>query len=309
MISPKRTSNRPKAPRIRPGTVPSAQIEEYLKENTPEDGSFSGDELFSAPTSVFGSPIRSAPLGGSSSFDRLPSLSSTVSPGELANAKQGSTVGVMATRPAILSATMNDSDLSSPKDKAQSTSNRGQTGKSPHHEVSTQDNSGSRRAAQRQETSSIPTAKSPAHVPVPKPTEPSITPEPISKPKPKVQGAFWIVTSPDPNYMEETWNNGQIKGKSLSTVIEEISSITRRDCIEKLKIKLKTPFAQTTMTVHKDAEDQWETAKQYLEDKIKEAFTRDRNQQFRFHIWIEPLYEQNAPLGGMDNFENEEIDW
>lgn len=63
------------------------------------------------------------------------------------------------------------------------------------------------------------------------------------------------------------------------------------------------------MTVHKDAEDQWETAKQYLEDKIKEAFTRDRNQQFRFHIWIEPLYEQNAPLGGMDNFENEEIDW
>jgi hypothetical protein len=135
------------------------------------------------------------------------------------------------------------------------------------------------------------------------------TPDPILKPKPKVRGLFWIVTSPEPNYSDESWNNGQIKGKSLPTVIEEISSITHKDCIEKLKIRLKTSFAQTTTTVHKDAEAHWETTKSNLEEKIREAFTRDRDQQVHFQIWIEPLYEQNAPMGGIHDSEKGEIDW
>jgi len=158
-------------------------------------------------------------------------------------------------------------------------------------------------------TFSIPSSVSEPQTPVQQPSDPAMTPDPMPKPKPKVRGAFWIITSPEPNYSEESWNNGQIKGKSLSTVIEEISSITKRDCIEKLKIKLKTSFAQTTTTVHKDAEDIWAIAKSNLEEKIKEALRRNRNQQTHFQIWIEPLYEQNAPIGGIDDVENGEIDW
>jgi len=156
---------------------------------------------------------------------------------------------------------------------------------------------------------SIPSSISEPQTPVQQPSDPAMTPDPISKPKPKVRGAFWIITSPEPNPSEESWNNGQIKGKSLSTVIEEISSITQRDRIEKLKIKLKTPFAQQTTTVHKDAEDHWEIAKSNFEEKIREAFMRDRDQQVHFQIWIEPLYEQNAPMGRINDAEQGEIDW
>jgi len=158
-------------------------------------------------------------------------------------------------------------------------------------------------------TFSIPSSVSEPHTPVQHPSDSALTPDPMSNPRPKVRGTFWIITSPEPNYSEESWNNGQIKGKSLSKVIEEISSITNRDCIEKLKIKLKTSFAQTTTTVHKDAEDHWEIAKHNFEEKIKEAFTRDREQQIHFQIWIEPLYEQNAIMGRINDAEKGEIDW
>lgn len=147
-------------------------------------------------------------------------------------------------------------------------------------------------------------------MPVQNPIESSITPEPLSKTKPKVSGVFWIVTSPEPNYSEEMWYNGQINGKRLSAVIEELSTITNRNNIEKIKIKLKTSFVQTTMTVPKDAEDYWEIAKSNLAERIKEAFTKDRNQQTHFQIWLEPLYAQNPlPSGTNDDAENEEIDF
>jgi hypothetical protein len=158
-------------------------------------------------------------------------------------------------------------------------------------------------------TLSIPNSLSEPQTPIQQPSEAASTPDPIAKPRPKVRGTFWIITSPEPNYSEESWNNGQIKGKSLSAVIEEISSITNRDCIEKLKIKLKTSFGQTTTTVHKNAEDHWEIAKHNLEEKIREAFTRDRDQQIHFQIWIEPLYELNGAMGRINNAEKDEIDW
>jgi hypothetical protein len=136
-----------------------------------------------------------------------------------------------------------------------------------------------------------------------------MAPDLVPKPKPKVRGAFWIITSPEPNPSEESWSNGQIKGKSLLTVIEEISSITQRDKIQKLKIKLKTAFAQQTTTVHKDAEDHWKIAKSNFEERIREAFTRDPEQPFHFQIWIEPIYEQSAPMGRINDTEQGEFDW
>lgn len=158
-------------------------------------------------------------------------------------------------------------------------------------------------------TFSIPSSVSEPQTPVQQPSDSGMTLDPMSKPKPKVRGLFWIVTSPEPNYSDESWNNGQIKGKSLPTVIGEISSITQRDCIEKLKIRLKTSFAQMTTTVHKDADSHWETTKSNLEEKIREAFTRDRDQQIHFQIWIEPQYEHNAQMGGINDAEKGEIDW
>jgi hypothetical protein len=167
----------------------------------------------------------------------------------------------------------------------------------------------SRDGARLSKPFNIPSSVSEPQTPVQQQSDPAMTPDPITQSIPKVRGAFWIITSPEPNPSEESWNNGQIKGKSLSTVIEEISSITNRDRIEKLKIRLKTLFAQQTTTVHKDAEDHWEIAKSNFEEKIREAFTRDRDQQVHFQIWIEPLYEQNAPMGGIKSAEQGEIDW
>jgi hypothetical protein len=316
LISPKRTSSRPKAPRIRPETVPDEQIEELLKEKTPDDKSHSVDEPLIRTASLFGSALKSAPFGESSSFGGSASFgASTIfgkppPPGKLAETSRVSLSGDMSTQPTRTSPKTKGSDLSSPRDKARATHNRGQRQESPPNETaSTQDNSSSKQAAQRQESSSISTAKSRAQVPVQNPIESSITLEPLSKTKQKVVGVFWIVTSPEPNYSEELWYDGQINGKRLSAVIEELSTITNRNNIEKIKIKLKTSFVQTTMTVRKDAEDHWEIAKSNLAERIKEAFTKDRNQQTHFQIWLEPLYAQNAPPSGTNDVENGEIDF
>lgn len=312
LVSPRRTSDRPKAPRVRPETVPDELIAELLKEDKNENKSYSAAE----PTSrQRGLVDRSSLVGGSSSSDLSdesplsPVTSSLFSESLGGKSRPFSQANFLGDNNARSSPKIQARDPSNQRDNAQPTASGEQRQKSPIQAAPTEGTSEPRGGAQRRETYPISIAKSRSQVPTPKPIESSITPDPVSKPKPKVRGLFWIITSPEPYYSEESWDNGQIKGKSLSTVIKEISSITNRDCIEKLKIRLKTPFAQTTTTVHKDAEDHWEIAKSNLEEKIKEAFTRDRNQQTHFQIWLEPLYEQNAPMGGIDDVENGEIDW
>jgi hypothetical protein len=147
------------------------------------------------------------------------------------------------------------------------------------------------------------------------PAQPIVNPQPppidpsSSKPRPKTQIPLWIITR-EPRYTEERWDDGKFSGTPLSAFIAGISQVTQRQHIEKVKLTLRTPMSDTKITVFKDAEDSWTSAKDTFVEKLKEARlearARRQNDSLSCKILVEPFYEQNMlPSGSFDEDDEE----
>lgn len=133
-----------------------------------------------------------------------------------------------------------------------------------------------------------------------------------SNPRPKTQIPLWIITR-EPRCTEERWDNGKFLGTPLPAFIEGISKITQRNNIEKVKLTLRAPTFDTKITVFKDAEDSWASAKETFVEKVKEAKAEARAkrqvEQPSFKILIEPFYEEAMPPSGTTDEDEEELDF
>ena len=129
-----------------------------------------------------------------------------------------------------------------------------------------------------------------------------------SKARSKIQVPLWIITR-QPRYTEERWDEGKFQGRPLSVFIEELTQVTGRDYIERLKLTLRTPTQDTKVTVVKGAEDSWESTKKRFAEKLREATAeakRQQNENPTCEILIEPFYEQNSALqNSVDEVEDE----
>ena len=132
------------------------------------------------------------------------------------------------------------------------------------------------------------------------------------KPRPKTQIPLWIITR-EPRYTEERWDDGKFQGTQLSDFLEGVSKVTQRDHIEKVKLTLRTPTFDTKITVFKDADDSWISAKERFLEKLKEARAEARakrpNEPANFEILVEPFYEQNAELSSKFDEDEEEFEF
>jgi hypothetical protein len=140
--------------------------------------------------------------------------------------------------------------------------------------------------------------------------EPPVVPQALSQPstpapRPRIQIPFWIITR-EPLYTEELWNEGKFQGLLLAEFLDGIAKVTQRgQHIEKVKLTLRTPFSNTILTVHGDAEDAWTTAKAAFAEKLKESRAEVRARRVDdgggYKILIEPFYEQViTPAGGAE---------
>jgi hypothetical protein len=136
--------------------------------------------------------------------------------------------------------------------------------------------------------------------------------ESSTKPRQKTQIPLWIITREgrDSRYCEERWNEGKLSGHSLSTFISGISQVTQRNQIEKIKLTLRTATSDTKITVFKDEEDSWVSAREAIIEKIKEAKSearaRRQNEMANIKILVEPFYEQSLlPSGVLDEDEED----
>jgi hypothetical protein len=130
-----------------------------------------------------------------------------------------------------------------------------------------------------------------------------------SKPRLKTQIPLWIITR-EPRYTEERWDDGKFSGTPLPAFIAGISQVTQRQNIEKVKLTLRTPMSDTKITVFKDAEDSWASAKETFVEKLKEARleakARRHNESLSCKILVEPFYEQSMlPSGSLDEDDEE----
>jgi hypothetical protein len=130
-----------------------------------------------------------------------------------------------------------------------------------------------------------------------------------AKQRQKTQIPLWIITR-DPIYTEERWDDGKFQGTALPAFIEGISKVTQRDHIEKIKLTLRTSEAATKITVFKDAEDMWASAKETFAEKLKEAKAhakaRRQSEPMNFKILVEPLYDESMlPAGSIDDDDEE----
>ena len=75
---------------------------------------------------------------------------------------------------------------------------------------------------------------------------------------------------------------------------------------------LRTPTFDTKITVYKDAEDSWISAKEKFVEKLKEAIaeakTKRRNELANFEILVEPFYEQTVEMSSKLEEDLEEFD-
>jgi hypothetical protein len=114
-------------------------------------------------------------------------------------------------------------------------------------------------------------------------------------PRLRIQIPFWIITR-ESLYTEELWNNGKFQSLTLADFLEGVAEVTKRSHIEKIKLTLRTPFSNTILTIHGDAEDAWTTAKLTFAEKLKEsradARTRSVDDSRGYKILVEPFYEQ-----------------
>jgi hypothetical protein len=131
-----------------------------------------------------------------------------------------------------------------------------------------------------------------------------------SKPRAKTQVQLWIVTR-KPRPTEELWEDGKFQGTPLAAFIDGVSKVTGRSNIEKLKLTLQTPFRDTILTVHKDAEESWLTANETFLEKLKqaraEAKTRRPFEPANYKILVEPFYEQGALFSSGSDEDDEDI--
>jgi hypothetical protein len=113
----------------------------------------------------------------------------------------------------------------------------------------------------------------------------------------KIQVPIFIVTR-EPICTEEQWVEGRFQGNSLSVFINQLSKKTSRDDIEKLILTLKIPIGTVKITVLKDAEDSWQSARKKFVTKVKEAVVeaRKRSEVVEPEIFVEPCYEQKVTL-------------
>jgi len=133
----------------------------------------------------------------------------------------------------------------------------------------------------------------------------------VSKSKSKIQVSLWIITR-QPRFTEERWDEGKFQGTPLSTFIQELSEVTGKSNIEKMKLTLRTPLKDTKVTVLKDADDQWESAKQDFAINLKEAVVEARNNSqmgTAFKILIEPIYNQNTTSFGASSGDEYDIEF
>lgn len=137
---------------------------------------------------------------------------------------------------------------------------------------------------------------------VPTPDIPSKQP-----PKPLVM-KFFIITR-EPRDTKIFWPEGKIQGTSLSDFIAGVAKATRRNCIEKLDLTLKTAISDTEVPVAKDDEDSWLFAKREFTERLKAARTqaklRGLNEDVNPEIYIEPFY---GHVGNVEDAEEEDED-
>ena len=149
-------------------------------------------------------------------------------------------------------------------------------------------------------------------IPAPTSEIQQISSESSTRPRQKTQIPLWIITREgrDSRYCEERWNEGKLSGHSLSTFISGISQVTQRNQIEKIKLTLRTTTSDTKITVFKDEEDSWVSAREAIIEKIKEAKSearaRRQNEMANIKILVEPFYEQSLlPSGVVDEDEED----
>jgi hypothetical protein len=116
--------------------------------------------------------------------------------------------------------------------------------------------------------------------------------------KTQVQVPLWIITH-EPIYTEERWIDGKFQGAELSDFFQEVSRVTERDHIEKMKLTLQTSTFETKITVLKGDEEEWISAKKTFLEKLKKAVTaaklkRLTEQPPSFKILIEPFYGETS---------------
>ncbi|KAH8597455.1 hypothetical protein B0O99DRAFT_617516 [Bisporella sp. PMI_857] len=133
----------------------------------------------------------------------------------------------------------------------------------------------------------------------------------MSKSRSRTQVPLWIITR-QPRYTEERWDEGKFQGTALPVFIQELSQVTGRSHIEKMKLTLQTPLKDIKVTVLKDAEDQWQSAKEEFVKKIKEAIVEAKkrsNEAVSFKVLIEPIFDENAALSSTLVEDEIEIDF
>ena len=75
---------------------------------------------------------------------------------------------------------------------------------------------------------------------------------------------------------------------------------------------LRTPNFDTKITVYKDAEESWASAKETVVEKLKEAAeakAKRPNKTASFKILVEPLYEQSALIASNVNEDDKEFEF
>ena len=134
----------------------------------------------------------------------------------------------------------------------------------------------------------------------------------LPKPRSKTQVPLWIITR-EPRYTEERWDDGKFQGTKLSDFLKDLSKVTQRNHIEKVKLTLRTPTSDTKITVLKDAEDSWISAKAKFVDKLKEARAEAKanrpNETASFEILVEPFYEEGVMMTSNADEDDEEFDF
>ena len=140
----------------------------------------------------------------------------------------------------------------------------------------------------------------------------SSTENPSSKPRSKTQVPLWIITR-EPRFTEERWDEGKFQGSNLAGFLEDLSKATQRNHVEKVKLTLRTPTFDTKITVLRDAEDSWISAKAKFVEKLKEARADAKasrpNETANFEILVEPFYEEAAMMASNVDEDDEEFEF
>ncbi|KAE9363287.1 hypothetical protein N431DRAFT_357571 [Stipitochalara longipes BDJ] len=111
--------------------------------------------------------------------------------------------------------------------------------------------------------------------------------------QPQMQMNFFIVIH-EPREKSIFWPEGKIQGTSLSEFIAGVAKVTKRDCIERLDLTLKTSTLEATVPVATDNEASWLVAKKHFTEKLKAARVKAKakglDESADPEIYVEPFY-------------------